>query len=123
MISAILTQDPVPMVDRQPQTPGNFQFAVESALPKTPTTGGRARASGARAGMDPRDRARDQADAWAPLVATRCRWLAAAVIVFVIVAGVLASPYLVGGAESRGLVLLPCAVIGGSEGDQVFATG
>jgi serine/threonine protein kinase len=42
MISAILTQDPVPMVDRQPQTPLNFQFAVDVCLAKTPTTGGRA---------------------------------------------------------------------------------
>ena len=36
MISAILTQDPVPMVDRQPQTPRNFQFAVDVCLAKNP---------------------------------------------------------------------------------------
>ena len=36
MISAILTQDPVPMVDRQPQTPGNFQFAIDVCLAKNP---------------------------------------------------------------------------------------
>ena len=43
MISAILTQDPVPMVDRQPQTPPNFSSPSTSALPRTPMTGGRAR--------------------------------------------------------------------------------
>src|SRR3954471_5166654 len=32
MISAILTQDPVPMVERQPQTPANLQFAVDVCL-------------------------------------------------------------------------------------------
>ena len=35
-ISAILTQDPVPMVDRQPQTPLNFQFVVDVCLAKNP---------------------------------------------------------------------------------------
>ena len=44
-------------------------------------------------------------------------------IAFVIVAGVLAAPYLVGSAESRSLVLLPCTVIGGSESDQAFCDG
>ena len=44
-------------------------------------------------------------------------------IAFVIVAGVLAAPYLVGSAESRSLVVLPCTVIGGEESDQAFCDG
>ena len=79
--------------------------------------------SGARAGVDPRERIRDQADPGLRWWQRRRRWLAAAVIAFVIVAGVLAAPYLVGSAESRSLVVLPCTVIGGSESDQAFCDG
>jgi eukaryotic-like serine/threonine-protein kinase len=124
MISAILTQDPVPMVDRQPQTPDNFRFAIDVCLSKNPDDRwqsahdlGRAltwiRESGPGAKPTPGLR-------WWQ---RHRHWLAAAVIVFVIAASVLAAPYMVGRAESRGLVLLPCAVIGGSEGDQAFCDG
>jgi tetratricopeptide (TPR) repeat protein len=123
-ISAILTQDPVPMVDRQPQTPSNFQFVVNVCLAKNP---------------DERwQSARDLAKALAwiresgpwtkPAPGVRWwqrhrRWLAGGVTTLVIVAGVLAAPYLTGRAESRSMVLLPCAVIGGSESDQAFCGG
>ena len=124
MISAILTQDPVPMADRQPQTPRNFQFAVDVCLAKNPDDRWQSAHDLARAlawiresgpGTKPTPGLR-----WWQ---RRRRWLAAAVIAFVIVAGVLAAPYLVGRAESRSLVLLPCTVIGGSESDQAFCDG
>jgi eukaryotic-like serine/threonine-protein kinase len=124
MISAILTQEPVPIVDRQPQTPRNFQFAVEVCLAKNPDDRWQSAHDLARAlawiresgpGTKPTPGLR-----WWQ---RRRRWLAAAVTAFVIVAGVLAAPYLVGSAESRSLVLLPCTVIGGSEGDQAFCDG
>jgi eukaryotic-like serine/threonine-protein kinase len=124
MISAILTQDPVPMVDREPHTPRNFQFAVEVCLAKNPDDRWQSAHDLARAlawiresgpGTKPTPGLR-----WWQ---RRRRWLAAAVIAFVTVAGVLAAPYLVGRAESRSLVLLPCTVIGGSESDQAFCDG
>ena len=124
MISAILTQDPVPMVDRQPQTPRNFQFAVDVCLAKNPDDRWQSAHDLARALAWIRESGPGTKPApglrwWQ----RRRRWLAAAVIAFVIVAGVLAAPYLVGRAESRSLVLLPCTVIGGLESDQAFCDG
>ena len=124
MISAILTQDPVPMADRQPLTPRNFQFAVEVCLAKNPDDRWQSAHDLARALAW----IRESGSGTKPTPGLRWwqrrrRWLAAAVIAFVIVAGVLAAPYLVGSAESRSLVVLPCTVIGGSESDQAFCDG
>ena len=124
MISAILTQDPVPMVDRQPQTPPNFQFAVEVCLAKNPDDRWQSAHDLARA----LTWIRESGSGTKPTPGLRWwqrrrRWLAAAVIALVIVAGVLAAPYLVGSAESRSLVVLPCTVIGASESDQAFCDG
>ena len=124
MISAILTLDPVPMVDRQPQTPGNFQFATDVCLAKNPDDRWQSAHDLARALAWIRESGtRTKPTPGLRWWQRRRRWLAAAVMVFVIVAGVLAAPYLVGRAEPRGLVLMPCAVIGGSEGDQAFCDG
>jgi serine/threonine protein kinase/tetratricopeptide (TPR) repeat protein len=124
MISAILTQEPVPMVDRQPQTPRNFQFAVDVCLAKNPDDRWQSAHDLARAlkwitESGPRIKPTPGLRWWQ----RRRRWLAAAVIAFVILAAVLTSPYLVGRAESRSLVLLPCTVIGGSDSDQAFCDG
>ena len=124
MISAILTQDPVPMVERQPQTPRNFQFAVDVCLAKNPDDRWQSAHDLARALAW----IRESGSGSPPMPGLRWwqrrrRWLAAAVIVLVTVAGVLAAPYLVGSAESRSLALLPCTVIGGAESDQAFCDG
>ena len=123
-ISAILTQDPVPMADRQPQTPRNFQFAVDVCLAKNPDDRWQSAHDLARALAWIRESGPGTKPApglrwWQ----RRRRWLAAAVIAVVIVAGVLAAPDLVGRAESRSLVLLPCTVIGGWKAIRPFATG
>ncbi len=124
IISAILTQDPVPMVDRQPQAPSHFQFAVDVCLAKNPDDRWQSAQDLARAlrwirESGPGTRPTPGLRWWQ----RRRRWLAAAVMAFVIVAGVLAAPYLVGRAESRSLVLLPCTVIGGLGSDQAFCDG
>jgi len=124
MISAILTQDPVPIAERQPQAPRNFQFAVDVCLAKNPDDRWQSAHDLARALAWIRE-----SGPWSPpMPGLRWwqrprRWLAAAVIAVVTVAGVLVAPYLVGRAESRSLVLLPCTVIGGADGDQAFCDG
>jgi tetratricopeptide (TPR) repeat protein/predicted Ser/Thr protein kinase len=123
-ISAILTQDPVPMVDRQPQAPQNFQFVVDVCLAKNPDERWQSAHDLSRALSWIRE-----SGSWtkpAPGLRwwqRRRRWLTAAVIALVTVAGVLTAPYLVGRAESRSLVLLPCTVIGGLQSDQAFCDG
>ena len=124
IISAILTQDPVPMAERQPQAPSHFQFAVDVCLAKNPDDRWQSAHDLARA----LTWIRESGPGTKPTPGLRWwqrhrRWLAAAVIAFVIVAGVLAAPYLVGSAESRSLVVLPCTVIGGAEKTRPFAMG
>jgi tetratricopeptide (TPR) repeat protein/TolB-like protein len=124
LISRILTHDPVPLTDRLPAVPPNFDFAVRVCLAKSPderwqSAHDLARAltwikeSGPAAGPKPGVR-------WWQ---RRRRWLAAASIAAAAVAVALAGLLATRSNETRNLVILPCTVMTGNAADQAYCEG